>query len=337
MRIHVTVDTVEFSPIPRQSEEQVTASFLSKLLNDRETSAPTRYAVEGIHPGLSVDDVIKIRKDCATFVVSCRTLSAVDTLWERYQDCDRLLKLMQKTLVTDSLLKEVIAKDITIQIQMDEDEYHICREELLAAAAAGLNIPMSYGGPKKEVMEQLRKQSDKYKVQLNETITEYHKFEMNMTNFVSALKRIKPTSVQKLSSVFMVDKYFEICSSKTSNMKRALELFRQNINNMAHLHDNVRDNVLANMSKIRPEVETDLQTKCRLKVEAHLSEWERMLDPHCDIAQIAIHQSAKECTPTPDLLALRPVLSLIPTLLEMAGKVDRRVSTYIQDDDNNNV
>ncbi|XP_077980170.1 uncharacterized protein LOC144435448 [Glandiceps talaboti] len=242
---------------------------------------------------------------------------------------------MQKTLVTESLLKDINARDIAIQISMDEDEFHVCREELLAAAAAGLNIPMSYAGPKKEVMEQIKKQHDKYKVQYREAIEEYNKFELNMTNFVSALKRIKPPSVQKVASVFIVEKYYEICTSKTTNMKRAIGAYMNCISTMKELHENAQEHLLSNIQNIRPEVETDVQNKCRAKVKGHLDEWEKLLDPQCDISQITIHQTAKEYTPTPDLLALRPVLSLLPTLFELASKLDRRVEMYITEDANN--
>ncbi|XP_070581134.1 uncharacterized protein [Ptychodera flava] len=335
MRIHVSVEAVELSPIPRQPEEEVITVFLKKLLEDKQLSAPTRYAIEGINPYLSVDDVIKLRDGSVTFIVNCRTLTAVDALWDRYGEGERLLKLMQKTLVTEPLLKQIDARGLIIKISMNEEEFHVCREELLAAAAAGLNIPMSYSGPKKEVMERLKKQFDKHKVQYREAIEEYNKFELNMTNFVSALKRIKPPSVQKVSSVFMVEKYFEICTSKTSNMKRAIGTYLNVIDVLRQLHSNAKENVLETMLKIRPEVETDTQRKCRDKVKSQLGEWEKLLDHQCDISQIEIHHTAKEYTPTPDLLALRPVLSLLPTVLEIAGKFDRRIDMYIKEDESN--
>ncbi|XP_077985609.1 uncharacterized protein LOC144440188 [Glandiceps talaboti] len=64
-----------------------------------------------------------------TFILECKTLDALECLWNEYQG-EKLLQMMEDTILSDKVRQEVGVNHMTLRCHIDYEEYNTCRIEL---------------------------------------------------------------------------------------------------------------------------------------------------------------------------------------------------------------
>ncbi|XP_070551986.1 uncharacterized protein [Ptychodera flava] len=70
-----------------------------------------------------------------TFVMDCRSVDALECLWQEYQQ-EKLNKLMEETLITDATRQQIGVYHWSLRTFINYEEYHQCRTELREKARA---------------------------------------------------------------------------------------------------------------------------------------------------------------------------------------------------------
>ena len=82
--------------------------------------------MEGLDSGLEGED---IQKGCLLYVMNCRSLSALESLWNAYTS-GRLDEMAKQTMICRLLLREIGAHWLSLEAEIEYDEYLLCKKEL---------------------------------------------------------------------------------------------------------------------------------------------------------------------------------------------------------------
>ena len=69
------------------------------------------------------------------FTIQAENISALDVLWQSYQD-EKLLTNLKEFLVTEEI-KQLAGGEVTLTVHIDEDEYRNARFDLIISGTEG--------------------------------------------------------------------------------------------------------------------------------------------------------------------------------------------------------
>ncbi|OWF51729.1 uncharacterized protein LOC110448711 [Mizuhopecten yessoensis] len=75
------------------------------------------------------DEISDISYGSVKFTIHCKSLRSVTSLWEMYR-CGDLLELLQRGLITKTLLRKCQARDVRLRVRIPEEEYLQCVKDL---------------------------------------------------------------------------------------------------------------------------------------------------------------------------------------------------------------
>ena len=90
------------------------------------------------HTGKSVNFPVTLRaisEGSIRFTLQAENISALDALWQSYQDAT-LQKNLQEFLVTEEI-KQLAGGEVTLTVHIDEDEYRNARLDLMISGKEG--------------------------------------------------------------------------------------------------------------------------------------------------------------------------------------------------------
>ncbi|KAK6167562.1 hypothetical protein SNE40_021559 [Patella caerulea] len=255
---------------------------------------------------------------------------AVEGIW-KLQCTNKLTPIVQDMFVDEVMLKTVGAVRVTLQAKLYEDEYTVCKTELLSTAMDRLSLKKSQNGI--SMVKRLR-EAQKQIVEMTCNLRdEETQFEQNLSTFILNVKQILPTNILAINTLKEFHTNIKIAKGTKGVKAETFETIDHYFRTLQQLRKalaQVERIVWYPLSQIHAACENESQKTTKKSIKDTLTETVNMLKVDSDLQRVNYKEWEGKILFREQKLFLG-LVSLVPLALEKILDIDHMVDEYITD------
>lgn len=255
------------------------------------------------------------------------TAAELDELWKLHKE-DKLSTLIHDILITSGDLKAASITAVTLKTKLWDDEYDVCRKEIMSRSNSVQNIQNRPNDL--QMVHRLRGYQKVIAAELLRMRDMDNEMEMNRNEFMNCIRNLISDDTDRISTL---KEYADLAKSHKAEImfhKNLLDLYLTIINKWRQYYTTFGLEIVMPLKQLHSVCENQKQREIKAKIINGIKEMHQMLQEDHDLQKVRHPEMEKKMAKReyPVFLGL---LSLVPMGAERLTDIDILIDDYMRE------